>query len=101
MVEELRLRRNLEAENEKILKSLMDEKHRTEIEWDEKLRRHSREKSELEQQISLLNRRLEDKHCGLDDEKTKQQLVNKTYSEEIRLLKEELRKANVRILFLD
>ncbi|GBL89630.1 hypothetical protein AVEN_104594-1 [Araneus ventricosus] len=94
MVEELRLRRNLEAENEKALKSLMDEKHRTEIAWDENQRRHSREKSELEQQISVLNRKLEDRHCGLDDEKTKQQLVNKTYSEEIKLLKEELRKAN-------
>ncbi|GFU25125.1 uncharacterized protein NPIL_394001 [Nephila pilipes] len=93
LVEELRLRRNLEAENEKNLKSLMDEKYKMEVEWDEQQRRHSRERNELEQQISLLKRKLEDKVCGSDDEKVKQHIMNKTYSEEIRLLKEELRNA--------
>ncbi|PRD27209.1 UNVERIFIED_CONTAM: hypothetical protein NCL1_36015 [Trichonephila clavipes] len=33
LVEELRLRRNLEAENEKNLKWLMDEKYKAELEW--------------------------------------------------------------------
>ncbi|GFX43932.1 uncharacterized protein TNCV_4112111 [Trichonephila clavipes] len=93
LVEELRLRRNLEAENEKNLKWLMDEKYKAELEWDEQQRRHSREKNDLEQHISLLKRKLEDKICVSDDEKVKQQVVNKTYSEEIRLLKEELRNA--------
>ncbi|GIY02051.1 uncharacterized protein CDAR_229431 [Caerostris darwini] len=94
IVEELRLRRSLEEENEKTVKSLMDEKHKAELDWDDQHQRHLREKNDLEQQISLLKRKLEDKVCGLDDEKIKQQLINKTYSEEIKLLKEEIRNAN-------
>ncbi|GFQ77522.1 uncharacterized protein TNCT_388551 [Trichonephila clavata] len=99
LVEELRLRRNLEAENEKNLKWLMDEKYKAELDWDEQQRRYSRENNDLEQHISLLKRKLEDKICVSDDEKVKQQVVNKTYSEEIRLLKEELRNATVNLHF--
>ncbi|KAG8190277.1 hypothetical protein JTE90_025791 [Oedothorax gibbosus] len=91
LVEELRLRRNLEIENEKNLKSLMDDKYRAEMEWDEKQSRHLREKDDLENKISILKRKLENKVCVSDDEKAKQQVVNKTYSQEIRVLKEELK----------